>query len=71
MRRDQRKPFPDQIGRFPKTSSKGSKYVMVIDDADSNTILPKPLKSQVKHELLQAITKMHEYLTARGLKPSI
>jgi len=32
----------DQTGRFPTTSSLGSKYVMVAHDRDSNAILDGP-----------------------------
>ena len=33
----------DQIGRFPVTSSRGSKYLMVLYNHDSNAIIPKPI----------------------------
>jgi len=36
----------DQTGRFPTTSSLGSKYVMVAHDRDSNTIKVKSLKKK-------------------------
>jgi hypothetical protein len=39
------KPITDQTGRFPITSSRGSKYIMVVYDYDSNAILTKPLTS--------------------------
>jgi hypothetical protein len=35
----------DQTGGFPITFSRGSKYIMVVYDYDSNTILTKPLTS--------------------------
>ena len=38
--------YTDQTGRFPVTSSKGSKYLMVLYDYDSNAILSEPLKSR-------------------------
>ena len=59
----------DQTGRFPITSSRGSKYIMVVYDYDSNAILAEPLKSRTEQELLRAYTKIHTYLTVRGLKP--
>jgi len=62
--------FTDQTGRFPKTSNKGLKYIMVMYDVDSNTMPVEPIKSRVEHELIRAITKMHKHLTTRGLKPS-
>jgi hypothetical protein len=59
----------NQTGRFPITSSRGSKYIMVVYDYDSNTILTELLTSRTKSELLRAYSKLHDYLTARGLKP--
>jgi hypothetical protein len=59
----------DQTGRFPITSSRGSKYIMVVYDYDLNAILTKPLTSRTETELLRAYSKLHDYLTARGLKP--
>jgi hypothetical protein len=59
----------NQTGRFPITSSRGSKYIMVVYDYDSNAILTEPLTSRTKTELLQAYSKLPDYLTTRGLKP--
>jgi hypothetical protein len=59
----------NQTGRFPITSSRGSKYIMVIYDYDSNAILTEPLTSCTETELLRAYSKLHNYLTAHGLKP--
>jgi hypothetical protein len=59
----------DQTGRFPTTSSRGNKYVMIVYDYDSNAILAKPLTSRTEAELLRAYTKLHTYLCDRGLKP--
>jgi hypothetical protein len=43
----------NQTGRFPITFSRGSKYMMVVYDYDSNAILTKPLTSRTETELLQ------------------
>ena len=61
--------FSDQTGRFPVTSSRGNKYIMIVYDYDSNSILAEPLKSRSEHELVRAYTKLHTYLTDRGLRP--
>jgi hypothetical protein len=37
--------FTDQTGRFPITSSRGNKYVMICYDYDPNNIIAEPLKS--------------------------
>jgi hypothetical protein len=61
--------FSDQTGRFPVTSSKGNRYIMVVYDYDSNNILAEPLKSRNEHELVRAYTKLHTHLTSCGLRP--
>ena len=63
--------FSDQTGRFPITSSRGNKYIMIVYDFDSNAILAEPLKSRTEIELVRAYTHLHSYLTSRVLKPSL
>ena len=38
--------YTDQTGRFPITSRKGNKYILVDYHYDSNTIHEEPLKTQ-------------------------
>ena len=59
----------DQTGRFTVTSSRGSNYLMVLYDHDSNSIMAEPLTSRSKHELIRATRVLHSYLSARGLTP--
>jgi hypothetical protein len=61
--------FSDQTGRFPITSSRGNKDIMVVYDYDYNAILTEPLTSRTEMELLRAYTKLHTFLTEQGLKP--
>jgi hypothetical protein len=63
--------YSDQTGRFPVTSSKGNKYIMVVYDHDSAAILAEPIKNRTEGELLRAYSKLHQYLTDRGLKPQL
>ena len=65
------KVFSDQTGRFPVTSSKGNKYIMVMCDHDSNAILTKPLKSKSATEHLQAIKEVHACLNQKGIHPKV
>ena len=51
------KTFTDQTGRFPVTSSKGNKYIMIMYDYDSNNILGEAIKSRTGDELLRAFKK--------------
>ena len=63
------KVFSDQTGRFPLTSSLGSKYILILHDADTNSILAEPLKNRSQEELLVKQIKLHSYLIDRGHKP--
>ncbi len=60
--------YTDQTGRFPNTSSRGNKYVTILYDYNSNAILAEPLKSKSEGQMIRAYTKLHEYLSDRGLK---
>ena len=39
----QSKVWTDQTGRFPKKSSRGNQYVMVLAESDSDAILVEPI----------------------------
>ena len=60
----------DQTGRFSVTSSRDSKYLMVIYDHDSNAITPELIKLWSSSELIQAYAVLHSKLTNRGLQPN-
>ena len=61
--------FSDQTGRFPVTSSKGSKYIMVVYSQDANAILAEPLKSKSALEHYTAMEKIFNFLNQRGIHP--
>jgi hypothetical protein len=61
----------DQTGRFPITSSKGNKYIMILYDYDSNAIIAAALRSRSEHDLVTAYRSLHQYLVDRGLKPQL
>jgi hypothetical protein len=63
--------YTDQTGRFPVTSSRGTKYVMVLYDYDSNAVLTEPLKNRTGQELFRAYTTLHQYLCQRGFTPQV
>ena len=65
------KNYTDQTGRFPVTSSKGSKYVMVAYNYDCNAILAEPIQSRSEASLVRAHQKIHAHLSERGLKPKL
>ena len=61
--------FSDQTGKFQVTSSKGSKYIIVMFVEDVNAILSEPLKSRLEQKIVNAMVKLHTYLIDRGLTP--
>ena len=67
----ERKTFSDQTGRFPVTSSTGSKYVVVLFDVDTNVILTTAIKNRSQEELIRAHKYFTTYLGDRGFKPKI
>jgi hypothetical protein len=63
--------YSNQTGRFPVTSSRGNRYIMIVYDYDSTAILAEPIKNRSEQEILRAYSKLHQYLTDRGLKPQL
>ena len=59
-----RKIYTDQTGRFPHTSSRGMKYIMVINIYDANYVWGVPLKNRSAAEMLQAYKKVYSTLHA-------
>jgi hypothetical protein len=59
----------DLTGRFPVTSSRRNKYIMVLYCFDSNAILTEPMKSKAESGHLHADSKLHQYLVDRGFRP--
>ena len=47
-----------QIGQFPTRLQRGNKYIMVIVDINSNSILVKPINSRKDTELTRAYLTM-------------
>ena len=61
--------FSDQTGRFPHTSSKGKKYIMLWYHYDTNAITTEPLKNRTEGEINRAFEKLHTKLCAAGYTP--
>ena len=49
------KVFSDQPERFTTTSSKASKYIMIVYVHHCTAIITEPLKSRADHEMARAI----------------
>ena len=65
------KVYTNQTGRFPVTSIRCFKYIMVAYDHDSNTIHAEPMKNRSGPELLKGYTAIHNLLSERGLAPKM
>ena len=63
--------YSDLAGRYPITSSRGNKYLLIIYDYDSNAILAEPLKNRSDNEMLRAYQKQLTLLQSRGLHPKL
>jgi hypothetical protein len=61
--------YTDQTGCFPVISRRGNKYIMVLYDYNSNSILVEPIKNHTDAEILHAFEQHVTRLTAAGLKP--
>ena len=46
--------YTDQTGQFPKKSSRGNQYIMVLTKIDSNAILVEPMKNRTLGEMMRA-----------------
>ena len=65
------KVYSDQTGRFPVTSSKGNKHILVAYDYDCNAILAYPLKSKTAAAHLEAVKLLHTSLNNKGVHPKL
>jgi hypothetical protein len=46
--------YSDQTGRFPATSSRGNKYIMVLVKVDGNCIDAEPMKNKSEGAMIKA-----------------
>jgi hypothetical protein len=61
----------DQTGCFPTSSSRGSKYIMVLVEVDGNYIDAEPMKNKSAGEMIKAYLALWTRLTALGtVKPT-
>ncbi len=63
------KMWTDQTGQFPKKSSKGNQYIMVLTESDSDTILVKPMKNRTSGEMIRTYQTLVEQLCVAGIAP--
>jgi hypothetical protein len=61
--------YTNQTGCFPVTSRRGNKYIMILYDYDSNSILAEPMKSRTDDKIIRSYQALHNCLIAAGLTP--
>ncbi len=61
--------FSDQTGQFPMHSQQGNKYIMVMVEINSNTILVEPMKSRKDEEMIRAYNALLLRLKQAGIVP--
>ena len=59
--------FSDQTGKFPITSARGNKYIMVAVELDGNYIDGKPLQSRSAKSLTKAYLAIFQHWKATGV----
>ena len=65
------KVYSDQTGKFPRTSSRGMKYIMVFYVYDANYVCGIPLKNRTAEEFLRAYKQMYTTLQSKGYAPRL
>jgi hypothetical protein len=61
----------DLTGRFPHTSTQGNKYVLIVYNYDSNTILAEPMQARNDKATIAAHTNVLARLKKAGLSPKL
>jgi hypothetical protein len=61
----------DQTGRFPATSSRGNKYIMVLVEVDGKYINAEPMENKSEGLMIKAYLTLWNRLTTTGtVKPT-
>jgi hypothetical protein len=63
--------YTDLTGRFPTTSLSGNKYILILYDYDSNSVLSAPTKNRGDKDMVHAFDLLIQSLIIRGLKPHL
>jgi hypothetical protein len=61
--------WSDQPGQFPKKSSKGNHYIMVLTESDSDVIFVEAMKNCSSGEMIRAYQKLIDRLHATRIVP--
>jgi hypothetical protein len=63
--------YTDLTGRFPTTSLSGNRYILILYDYESNSVLSAPMKNRGDKEMVRAFDLLSQSPIIRGLKPSL
>ena len=63
--------YTDQTGKFPKKSSKGNHYIMVLIEINSNAILVEAMKNRTASEMIRAYLVLMTRLRNTGVTPKM
>ncbi len=63
--------YTDQPGQFPKKSSRGNQYIMVLVEVDSDTILVEPMKNRTAGKMVRAYQVLIDHLNSAGIFPKL
>ena len=61
--------FSNQTGQFPTHSQRGNKYIMVMVEINSNTIIVEPMKSRKDEEMIHVYNTLLLRLKRAGTFP--
>ena len=60
----------DLTGKFPTTSRRGNKYIFVLYNWDTNSIIARAMKNRTDEEFLRVHDEIIDELTIKGVKPT-
>jgi hypothetical protein len=63
--------YTDLTGRFSTISLSGNKYILILYDYDSNSVLSAPMKNRGDKDMVHAFDLLIQSLIIRGLKPHL
>jgi hypothetical protein len=61
--------WTDQLGHFPKKSSKGCQYMMVLMESESNAILVEAMKNRTSGEMIRTYQVLVNQLHSVRIAP--
>jgi hypothetical protein len=67
----QRKMYTNQTEKFPKKSSRGHQYIMVLIKMDSNANLVAAMKNRLAGEMILAYQELVDCLCSAGIQPKL